>query len=168
MLLHSCLQDPVLCLTSSEASPHKEGQFFIFVSMGTHERWHLCMPQHNVHFYWSIIALWCCVSFWLYHKVSQLCVYCIPSLFPPSPLPPRPIPLLWAITEHWAELLVLYRIFPRVTWFAPDSVCMSGLLFQFVPPSPPPCCVHKSVLYIRISIPALQTGSSVPFSRFHL
>ena len=34
---------------------------------------------------------------------------------------------------------------------------------HFVPPSPPACCVHKSVLHIRVSMPALQRGLSVPF-----
>ena len=32
-----------------------------------------------------------------------------------------------------------------------------------------PCCVHKSIGYIRASTPALQIGSSVPFfSRFYI
>ena len=30
-----------------------------------------------------------------------------------------------------------------------------------------PTRVHTSVLFVCVSIPALQTGSSVPFSRFH-
>ena len=52
------------------------------------------------------------------------------TLFPLSwtSLPPRPILLLWAITEHWAELLVLNRVFPRVTRFAPDRrICQATL-----------------------------------------
>ena len=36
------------------------------------------------------------------------------------------------------------------------------LLSQLVPPSPTPNCVHKSALYVCISIAALQVGSSVP------
>ena len=36
------------------------------------------------------------------------------------------------------------------------------LFSQFLPPTPIPCCVHKSVLYVCISIPALQIASSVP------
>ena len=40
------------------------------------------------------------------------------------------------------------------------------LLSQFIPASFP-YCVHKSVLYVCISIAALQIGSSVHLSRFH-
>ena len=41
---------------------------------------------------------------------------------------------------------------------------MSMLLSAFVPSSPSlPHCVHKSVLYICVSIPSLQIGSSIPF-----
>ena len=36
------------------------------------------------------------------------------------------------------------------------------LLSQFIPLSFP-CCVHKSALYVCVSGPALQIGSSVPF-----
>ena len=42
------------------------------------------------------------------------------------------------------------------------SVYISGLLPQFVPLSPSPA-VSVSVLYICVSIPSLQIGSSVPF-----
>ena len=38
---------------------------------------------------------------------------------------------------------------------------------QFDPSSLPPLC-PQSILYVCISIPALQRGSSVPFSRFHI
>ena len=31
-----------------------------------------------------------------------------------------------------------------------------------------PPCVHKSFLYVSVSIPAQQIGSSVPFSRFYM
>ena len=31
-----------------------------------------------------------------------------------------------------------------------------------------PCCTHKSALYLCVSIPALQIGSSVHFSWFHI
>ena len=99
--IQSCISHPL-----SEASPHKEGQFFIFVSMGIHERWHLCMPQHNIHFYSSIIAFWCCVSFWLYHKVSQLYVYFIPSLLNFPPTTPHPAPLGHHRALSWAPCAI--------------------------------------------------------------
>ena len=42
------------------------------------------------------------------------------------------------------------------------SIYMSILFSQFTPPLPFPLCVHMSVLHICVSIPALQTGSSIP------
>ena len=45
-----------------------------------------------------------------------------------------------------------------------SSVYISIPLSQFIPPSPSPSPdVHKSILSVCISIPALQIGSSVPF-----
>ena len=46
-------------------------------------------------------------------------------------------------------------------------ICFSASL-SIRPTFSLPCCVHKSVLCDFISIPALQRGSSVPFSRFHI
>ena len=40
-------------------------------------------------------------------------------------------------------------------------VYVSMLFFQFILPSPSP--IHKSVLYLCVSIPVLQIGSSIPF-----
>ena len=53
------------------------------------------------------------------------------------------------------------------------SVYMSIPISQFITPQPPPLPlfplgVHTFVLYICVSISALQTSSSVPFSRFHI
>ena len=87
----------------------------------------------------------------------------IPSLLD---LPPAPI-LIKVITEHCAEPPELYRRFPLAAYFTNGSVYVcayvSILLSQFVPPSLLPH-VHTSVLYIHICLPALQIGSSVPFS----
>ena len=44
----------------------------------------------------------------------------------------------------------------------PGSVYVLMLLSQFIPPSPS-LTVSASVLYVCVSIPALQIGSSVPF-----
>ena len=57
----------------------------------------------------------------------------------------------------WAPC-VIYQL--PTNYFAHDSVYISMLLSQFVPPSPR---VHKPILYICIFIPSLQMGSSVPF-----
>ena len=51
---------------------------------------------------------------------------------------------------------------PCYTAPSQGSIRASMLLSQFVPPSPSHCA-HMSVLYICVSTPALQIGSSVPF-----
>ena len=44
-------------------------------------------------------------------------------------------------------------------------ICHSKSPNSFYPPSPPaPFCVHKSILYVSVSISALQIGLSIPFS----
>ena len=55
-----------------------------------------------------------------------------------------------------------------IIYFMHISVYMSIPISQFIPPPPPcpllsPLGVHTIVLYICVSIFALQTGSSVPF-----
>ena len=103
-------------------------------------------------------------QFLLYNIMNQLYIniYIQPSIltFPST----FPIPPLQVITEHQAELPV-YSSFLLAIYFAHGSVSMSMLLSKFVPLSLP-CCVHKSILYICVSILALQIGSSVPFFLF--
>ena len=45
---------------------------------------------------------------------------------------------------------------------------MSIPIFQFILPSLPPPGVHTFILWISVSISALQICPSVPFSRFHI
>ena len=71
-----------------------------------------------------------------------------------------PPPLLWVVTEHRTGLPVLYGSFPLAVCFTHGRVFMSILISQFVPPSPFPTV--SPILYVCISIPALQIGSSVP------
>ena len=54
-------------------------------------------------------------------------------------------------------------------YFTHDSVYMSILIFQFIPPSPSPF-VYVSILYVCLSVLALEISLSVPFffSRFHI
>ena len=51
---------------------------------------------------------------------------------------------------------------PLIRCFIYDDVCLSMLLFQFIPLSFH-YCVCKSVLYVCISSPTLQIGALVPF-----
>ena len=67
--------------------------------------------------------------------------------------------------ECQAGLPVLYSSFPLVIHFTHDGVYMSVLPSQFVLPSLSP---DVSILYICVSIPSLQIGSSIPFFIFHI
>ena len=64
----------------------------------------------------------------------------------------------------------LYSRFLLVIYFIHISVYMSIPISQFIPPPPPlplsPLGVHTFVLYICVSISALQRGSSVPFFEY--
>ena len=75
-------------------------------------------------------------------------------------LPHTPPPLLWVVTEPRAGLPVLHSSFPLAVCFTRGNAFISVLTSQFFPPSPFP--IGSSILYVCISIPARQTGSSVP------
>ena len=97
-------------------------------------------------------------QFLLYNNVNQLYVYTYSlPLQPPSH---SPIPPIQVITEHRAELPVLYCSFPLAIYFTHGSVFIS-----IHPPFHPPLFL-QSVLYVCASIPALKIGSLVPF--FHV
>ena len=109
---------------------------------------------------WSIIALQCCVSFCYTTWMSYMYTY-IPPSWASLPPPPSPPPLK-VITEHQAELPVLFSSFPPAICFTHTDVFMSLLFSQsilhfFLH------CVRVSFNYSCVSIPALQIGSSVPF-----
>ena len=75
--------------------------------------------------------------------------------------------LFFCIFEFYF-IYFLYSMFLLVIHFIHISVYMSVPISQFIAPSPPPpplspLDVHTFVLYICVSISALQTGSSVPF-----
>ena len=60
-------------------------------------------------------------------------------------------------------IYILYSRFLLVIHFIHISVCVSIPISQFIPPPPPlsPLGVHTIVLYICVSISALQTGSKM-------
>ena len=79
--------------------------------------------------------------------------------------PSSPIPPLWVITDHWAELPVLYSrlaitaCFTNGTW----QCIYTDPHLPMCPTVPFPVCAHMSILYVSITIPALQIGSPVLF-----
>ena len=103
-------------------------------------------------------------QFLLYNKVNQLYVYIYPHIPSLLRLPPTfPIPPLQVVTKHRAHLPVLCGCFPLAIYFTFGSVYMSMPLSHFVPASPPPHRVLKSILYVCVFIPVLPLGSSEPF-----
>ena len=117
-------------------------------------------------FFWSIIALQCCASFFCTMKwISYVYTY-IPSLMslPPSPTSNPPTQV---ITGHWGELPVLYSRFPLAIYFTHGHAAvhgvtksqtrlsnwttfayMSTLISQFVPHSPSPTHIYSLCLHL--------------------
>ena len=95
-----------------------------------------------------IIALQRCVRFYRTEKwVSDMYTYI------PSSLDSLPV-----YTEHWVGVPVLWSRFSSVIYFMHSIVSMSIPVSQFIPPLP-----SLFVLYICVSISALQISSSVAF-----
>ena len=104
----------------------------------------------NTFFYWNTIALDCCVSFHCVTWISHMYKYSL-NLESPSHLHPP----FEATTELRAEFPVLCSSFLLAIYFTHGSVYMSVLLA--VPhASAFPHRIHKSILYVCTSIPALQ------------
>ena len=75
-------------------------------------------------------------------------------------------PTLWVITEHQAELPLLYSSFPLARYFTRGSVYMSILISQLIPPSPS----HRVHMFI-FSVSLFLTCKEVHlyhFSKFHM
>ena len=87
----------------------------------------------------------------LAYIVNWAYVYICP--FPPEP--PSHLPHPSKSSQHRAEPPVLYGSIPLVIYLTHGCVYISVLLSQLAPPLLPPL-VHKPVLYICASIPALQ------------
>ena len=90
----------------------------------------------------------------------------IPFLLDLPPTPP--IPLIYVITEHQAQLPVLYSMFPQAIYFTHGTVYMSILISQLVPPSPSP---HVSTCPFSTPMSLFLPCKKVHlyhFSRFHI
>ena len=72
---------------------------------------------------------------------------------------------LQVITEHQAEFPVLHRSFPLAICFTHDSIYMSMLLTQFIPPSPSPLSVNPTVLIYPSPSKRFSRPSCTPSSR---
>ena len=125
--------------------------FFLFLSPHS-----FISPQRqHSHFFFVIILIanlflqgcvGLCHTTWISHNSTY-----IPSF---SRLPPLPIPSLQVITEHQTGLPVPYTDFSPASHLTPDGVHMLvpfsiRLTLSF------PHCVHRSILYIWVSIPSL-------------
>ena len=102
------------------------------------------------------------VSFCVQLSDPAVCTH-VPSF---SSLPPKPAPSPAPRSSQSTQLSSPSGAssFPLDTCFTQGSVYVPVILSPFVPSSPFPLCVYKSILFVWVSIPALQTGSSVPFS----
>ena len=116
-------------------------------------------------FYWSIVALQCYVSFCCTMKGSSYTyTYISPSW---TSLPPPPIPLIQVITEHQAELPVLYSRFPLASYITHGSVYMSILISQFIPSPLLPMSTCLFSTSTSLFLPCKQVHL-YHFSRFHI
>ena len=140
---------------------------YLLFSPVLHSRFSL-VTHFILFFYWSIIALWCCVSFCCTMKgVSYTYTYIFP-LGPPSPAP------LTQLGHHrtlrWAPCAIQQV---PMSYFTHGRVYMSILTSQFVSPSPLPWLsphryVHMSIFYICVSSCPGNRFICAIFSRFHI
>ena len=110
-----------------------------------------------------IIVLQCCVGFchmtsWISHKF--VCVYILTYIPFLLNLPPTPTSQYHHRAPGWAPC-VTQQSFPLAIYFTQGHYSFNTTL-SFQPTLSFPHCVHKSIRYICISMPALQMGSSVP------
>ena len=96
--------------------------------------------------YWNTVALQYCVSFCCTMKWINHVYKCIHSILD---FPHTALPHLSVITEHRAELPMLWDTFPLATCFTHGSVCILNLISQFIP-TPPPLCLHVHSLHLRL------------------
>ena len=105
-------------------------------------------------FSWRIAALQCRVAFCCTRRsISSVDTYTSVPLLHPTRL--GGLRASWPPCVYGGSSLALS--------FTRGRVCMSVPTSQFITHTPRPHHVHNSTLYVGISLPALQIGSSVPF-----
>ena len=100
----------------------------------------------------------------LYNNVNQpqVCIY--PLALEPTSIPPPKV-----ITEHQAELPVLYSSFPLAICFKHGNIQMSALLSQFIPLPPPTPRAPVPTCLFSVSVPLFlpwKKAYQYHFSRF--
>ena len=116
-------------------------------------------------FYWSINALQYCINFCCTAaSISHMYTYLISTLVISFPHPPsaHPAPLGHLRALRWAQHL------PTSYLCHTGRYAQSVLISQLTPPSASAHCVHESVCYACVSIPALELDSFAPFSVFYV
>ena len=103
--------------------------------------------------------------------MNQLYIYIYPHTSSLLHLPPTlPIPPLYVVRKHQADLPVLCGCFPLAIYFTFGSVYMSMPLSHFIPAycSPSPCPQVHSLRLHLYSCPAPRFFRTIFFFRFHI
>ena len=99
----------------------------------------------------------------LFCEENQLYVYIYTVPLGPLFLAPQPFhPSHSTPHRNQAELRAIQQV--PGSYFTRGSLYMLMLCSQFIPASPFPAFVRRAALYLSMSIPALQIGSSVQFT----
>ena len=109
---------------------------------------HWIMIFFFFNFYWCLVALQCCIHF----CSTEKCIGYTPPFLDFLPIQ--------FTMECWGELPVLYIRFLLAIYFIYSSAYMSIPISQLIPP-PYPLGIHMFILYVCVSISALQISLSV-------
>ena len=102
----------------------------------------------------------------LQQSESAICIHISPYLLPLASPSHLPIPPLYVVTQHQADLPVLCGCFPLAIYFTFGSVYLSMPVSHFVPACPSPLPVSSSPFSMSVFIPVLPLGSSEQFFFF--